>query len=347
MSRSYRKGYSGHCSTYGDKWCRFQYHKSLRAKDHRILKECEQFYRDCKLFEPYEECCGLNGEVCDVDVDWYYLELDDPHDKAIYDNNLINPEEILCNVHSKRMNKCIGCYYSENCWKDGEFFDAWEASPDEQFCDNRIDHSVRYSDKWSWASDGGVYYQESIESMRIDFDKEIFGEENNRYSHTNAWEDYCKYRDRKLNNIPCTWKLTYDIFPRIIMESVCDNRTYSERVYPPDNEWNRRYKVIPSPYGNWKEVYYTQRVWERKRVTVELDHRPTYGDLPKGAELVSVYKANKWLYSQARGDYDLMEFLFYRNIIPTTFKSREEMNEWLLKHEEMIVHKWYRIKNRK
>lgn len=105
-------------------------------------------------------------------------------------------------------------------------------------------------------------------------------------------------------------------------------------------------KTVRTGWG-WTDVYYTQRAWERKRITVELDHRPTYGDLPKGAELVSVYKANKWLYSQAKSDWDLMEFLFYRNIIPTTFKSREEMNKWLLKHEEMIVHKWYRIKNRK
>lgn len=307
MSRSYRKGYSGHCSTYGDKWCRFQYHKGLRVKDHRILKECEKFYRDCKPFEPYKDCCELNSEVCDVDVDSYYLELDDPHDKAIYDNNLINPEEILCNVHSKRLNKCIGCYYSENCWKAGEFFDAWGASPDEQFCKNRVDHSVRYSDKWSWASDGGVYYQESVESMRIDFDKEIFGEENNRYSHTNAWNDYCNYKDKKFNKIPCTWRLTYDIFPKVITENVYVSRNY----------------------------------------TYELDHKPTQKDLPKDAEFVSCYKANKWLRSQAKSDWDLMEFLFYRNIIPTNFKTREEMNKWLLKHEEMIVHKWYKIKNRK
>lgn len=344
MSRSYRKGYSGHCSTYGDRWCRFQYHKCLRAKDHRILKECEKFYRDCKLFEPYKDCCELNGEVCDVDVDSYYLELDDPHDKAIYDNNLINPEEILCNVHSKRLNKCTGCYYSENCWKDGEFFDAWKASPDEQFCNNRIDHSVRYSDKWSWASDGGVYYQESVESMRIDFDKEIFGEENNRYSHTNAWNDYCNYKDKKFNKIPCTWRLTYDIFPKVITENVYVSRNYS---YPPDDEWNKKYKVVKCSWGDWEDIYCNQMVWERKRITVELDHKPTQKDLPKEAEFVSCYKTNKWLRSQAKSDWDLMEFLFYRNIIPTNFKTREEMNKWLLKHEEMIIHKWYKIKNRK
>lgn len=345
MSRSYRKGYSGHCSTYGDKWCRFQYHKSLRAKDHRILKECEQFYRDCKLFEPYEECCGLNGEVCDVDVDWYYLELDDPHDKAIYDNNLINPEEILCNVHSKRINKCMGCYYSENCWKDGEFFDAWEASPDEKFCNNRIDHSIRYSDKWSWASDGGVYYQESVASLRIDFDKEMFGEENNRYSHTNAWDDYCKFKQAKYNTTPRKWYLVYEIPTK---ETIRINWvSYYTRNALPKSTKNVWYK-IESFWGDEKpSIYKYERCWETAKDKILLDHKPTLSDLPKNAKFLYSCKSRKHTYTQAKSDWDLMEFLFYRNIIPTHFTSREDLNKWLYANEEKIVRKWYKIKNRK
>jgi len=206
MSRSYKKGYGHICSSYGDKWCRFQYHKSLRAKENRILKECEKAYRSCRLFEPYEKCCGLNGEVCDIDVD-AYLELDDPHDKTIYDNNLINPEEILCTTYSKRMNKCIGCYYSENCWKNGEFFDVWETNPDEQFCNNNIDYSVRYSDKWIWASDGGAYFRENISSLRKDFVIEAFGD-------IAIWEKYCKNKEKQADH---DWSLISFLFHRGII----------------------------------------------------------------------------------------------------------------------------------
>ena len=177
MSRSYKK-YNFRTITVkddGDAEFRRLYHRARRRGDRQLLHECENYYRDCKVFEPYTACCSLNGEVCDIDVDAYYLDLSDPHDKAIYDSNLINPEEILCNIHSKRINKCIGCYWSENCWNKDGFIDQWELSPDEKINMNNIDRNKAYADPWSWPSDGGSYYNGNKNSIREEIEKEFFG----------------------------------------------------------------------------------------------------------------------------------------------------------------------------
>lgn len=44
MSRSFRKVCNPICSSYGDKWCRSQYHRSFRRKTKKLLKECMSFH---------------------------------------------------------------------------------------------------------------------------------------------------------------------------------------------------------------------------------------------------------------------------------------------------------------
>ena len=44
MSRSFRKVCTPICSSYGDKWCRSQYHRSFRRKTKKLLKECMSFH---------------------------------------------------------------------------------------------------------------------------------------------------------------------------------------------------------------------------------------------------------------------------------------------------------------
>lgn len=353
MSRSYKKGYSSWHHTSEDKWARKVYNRCRRAKDKHILRECEIFYRDCNTFRPYESCCGLNGEVCDIDVDWYYLELDDPHDAEIYHNCIINPEEILCDVKSKRMNKCIGCGYSENCWENAEFHYAWDVAPDEQFCDNRVDYSVKFSDKWSWPSDGGSYYREDLLTVRKDINEELFAAKSpSRWRDATIWEEYCDYRDaRNISKYPHSWRLQYEIPTGIelVKDYWYSYKPYEKGMYIPPEDKKYCYRVDPSPWD--KNISYLNR-YEKRPVTekfdITLDHSPRRGsDIPKNAINIRSYRKDKWKHCQAHNDWGLMSFLFYRNIIPTTFKSREEMTSWIMKHNEEIANKWYKIKNRK
>lgn len=202
MSRSYKKHYFGTWVCYrSDKPFRQAYNRSRRRVNKELVKSCERFYKDCELFVPYKSTCQLDGEVCDIDVDAYYLDLSDPHDVAIYHNNLINPEEILCNVNCKRLDKCIGCCYSENCWKDGKFLDAWVIAPDEAFCNSRVDYSISLADKWSWPSDGGLHYKGNKQSFRQEIDSEIFGVEANRnYGKRFSDTIWKKYLELKTDN---------------------------------------------------------------------------------------------------------------------------------------------------
>lgn len=54
---------------------------------------------------------------------------------------------------------------------------------------NRIDYSVRYSDSWSWGSDGGSYLMETNQSLEDDFDKYIT---NNK----DLWKEYERWIKR-------------------------------------------------------------------------------------------------------------------------------------------------------
>ena len=117
----------------------------------------------------------------------------------------------------------------------------------------------------------------------------------------------------------------------------------------PSDKDGCRYNVAHIKWVDCDEwaIYKTYNTWEWETVEKILDHHPYVSDLPKNAHLKYMRRISKWAYTQARGDYGFMEFLFYRNIIPTSFKTREEMTRWILNHEEEIIEKWYKIKNRK
>lgn len=280
MSRSYKKGYSSWHHTSEDKWARNVYSRCRRAKDNHTLRECEIFYRDCKI--------------------------------------------------------------SEDC----------SEAPDDRFCKNRIDYSVKFSDKWSWPSDGGSYYREDLATVRRDINEELFSEESNHYSHETIWDEYCNYRDaRNVSKYNHTWKLNYEIPVGIELELDYWNshKLYKKGMIIPPEDKECCYKVEVNPWD--KTIAYLNK-YNKVPVTEKfekiLDHSPRRGsDIPKNAIHVSIWRKDKWRYSQARSDWGLMSFLFYRNIIPTTFSSREEMTSWILKHNEEIANKWFRIKNRK
>lgn len=202
MSRSYRKHDFSQIACGKDKPFRQLYNRAKRRRDNIICKEIEKGF---DVFELYEKTCSLNGEVCDIDVDTYCLDLDDKHDVEIYNNNIINPEEIHCDVSEKRLNKCIGCMWSDNCWSNGNFVDMWSKTPDEKFINSRIDYTVPYADKWGWPSDGGVYWQSDLSELRKKADEEVFGIDRILIPYSKSkdtfWEQYKKYRS---GNRRCT-----------------------------------------------------------------------------------------------------------------------------------------------
>ena len=176
MSRSYKKNYySFFCCCKSDKPYRKIYTKQVRAKNRDLLKECENYYKDCKIFETYNTPCSLYGEVCCVD-DWYYD----------------NPKKYLINEPStedkfpKPCGLCIGCEWSENTWKDND----WLETPDEKIINSKIDRSVRYADKYVWGSDGGNYFMGDKITIRKDLEKKIFGYDY--FFHRDIWGEYLK-----------------------------------------------------------------------------------------------------------------------------------------------------------
>ena len=47
---------------------------------------------------------------------------------------------------------------------------------------------------------------------------------------------------------------------------------------------------------------------------------------------------------QADSDWDLMEFLFHRKLIPMSFWGPEDLVSWLRSHEEEIIRKWFKAR---
>jgi len=242
MSRSFRKVYHPICSSYGDKWCRSQYHRSFRRKTNHLLKECMSFY------------------------------------------------------------------------------DLWsgEETPAEKIVKKGKDYSLHYADKWSWASDGGTHWQEDKSSLYNDFNKEVLS------SSSHIWEDYVSCRNCKLNKQPREWIIYYDMPDKEVTE-------YSSRFDPESG----------TVYFE-KETYMTY-----KRESKIVSHKPLWSDLPEGTILKRYYRHRKGNFSRYWYDYDLIDFLFHRNIIPTTFNSREELTNWLLKNENSIINSWYKVHSKK
>lgn len=337
MSRSFRKHWASQWACGEDKPFRQMYNRACRRKNNRITRECEIYYRDLeKIFHPYEEMSSCYGDICHVD-EWVsgpeYLVDNEPEHQPTPD-----------------MNTCIGCCWSENCWdwNNHRFVDMWDEAPDEKFCKNRIDYSVKYSDKWSWPSDGGTFYKGDINSLRKELNEEVFAiRSNHRWWDKTIWDDYCEYKDAKANTKPGVWHVSY-LIPKGIkleMEFWKSRKHYEDGMEIPKDDEKYHWAVEPA---EWDKTFlylncYRKVIWGEE-IKKEVHHKPHTGDIPKRAIDVRVWRTG--VTSQAKGDYWLMEFLFYRNLIPTTFKSREEMTSWILKHEEEIVKKWYKIQTR-
>ena len=241
MSRSFKKKpYHSICSSYGDKWCRQQYHKERRQKDKRLCKE-------------------LEGTI-DEDL--------------LYTKNGLQPEE--------------------------------------KFINENIDRSLRFADKWCWASDGGNYYWGGKDEYRRNFEKEIFGIDYINVKNT-AWKKYqvelsCTFNKKKPEY---TIKL--------------------ERKVPKKIDFG-----CYMPWDSLREIGY-----ETETVYIHTKEYPPECEVEDGWTVVGWWRRKN--YQFRRSNWDLCGFLFKNNIIPLNLKNENELIDWLRTNEELIINKWLKV----
>lgn len=238
MSKSFKKKpYHSICSSYGDKWCRQQYHKEHRQKDKRLCKE-------------------LEGTI---DEDFLYA-------------------------------------------KDG-------LQPEEKFINENIDRSLRFADKWCWASDGGNYYWGGKDEYRRNFEKEIFGlDYKYSFKPKPLWEKYKGYVDLVFNKDKPLYTI---VLKRVAVEKY---DSYYVKCFEDERKEEKKYittEIYPPKYKP-EEGWEVTQWWKRKN--------------------------RYFIFS----NWDLFGFMFKSGIIPFDFKNEEQLINWLRDNEEVIIEKWMR-----
>ena len=181
--------------------------------------------------------------------------------------------------------------------------------PEEKFINENIDHSLRFADKWCWASDGGNYYWGGKDECRRDFEKEIFGLDY-KYSFKSKpiWEKYKDYVDLVFNKD----KPLYTIVLK---------------------------KVVVEKYDSYYvECFEDERKEEKKYITTET-YPPKYKP-EEGWEMTHWWKRKNRYFNLS--NWDLFGFMFKSGIIPLDFKNEEQLINWLRNNEEVIIEKWMR-----
>lgn len=181
--------------------------------------------------------------------------------------------------------------------------------PEEKFINENIDHSLRFADKWCWASDGGNYYWGGKDEYRRDFEKEIFGLDY-KYSFKPKllWEKYKDYVDLVFNKDKPLYTI---VLKRVFIEK----------------------------YDSYYvECFEDERKEEKKYITTEI-YPPKYKP-EEGWEMTKWWKRKNRYFNLS--NWDLFGFMFKSGIIPLDFKSEEQLINWLRDNEEVIIEKWMR-----
>ena len=181
--------------------------------------------------------------------------------------------------------------------------------PEEKFINENIDRSLRFADKWCWASDGGNYYWGGKDECRRDFEKEVFGLDY-KYSFKSKpiWEKYKDYVDLVFNKD----KPLYTIVLK---------------------------KVVVEKYDSYYvECFEDERKEEKKYITTET-YPPKYKP-EEGWEMTHWWKRKNRYFNLS--NWDLFGFMFKSGIIPLDFKNEEQLINWLRDNEEVIIEKWMR-----
>ena len=181
--------------------------------------------------------------------------------------------------------------------------------PEEKFINENIDRSLRFADKWCWASDGGNYYWGGKDECRRDFEKEIFGLDY-KYSFKSKpiWEKYKDYVNLVFNKD----KPLYTI----VLERV----------------------VVEKYDSYYVECFEDERKEEKKYITTET-YPPKYKP-EEGWEMTHWWKRKNRYFNLS--NWDLFGFMFKSGIIPLDFKNEEQLINWFRDNEEVIIEKWMR-----
>ena len=187
------------------------------------------------------------------------------------------------------------------------------------------DFGCKSSDPWSWPSDGRRRFENTLSTLRGEFNTAL--KEQHYYYNVwyNPWKEYQTYRDAKFMTIE------YDLFYKVVVG--WHKEAHDDwRFFPDMGEYGKHLRIH---WVTWEPTY--------KKVEKTLDHRPLMSDLEPGAENVSFRKSNWRQYIQASCDGELIEFLFHRNIIPNNFTNEDQLMTWLHKNEEKIIRSWYKV----
>ncbi len=183
------------------------------------------------------------------------------------------------------------------------------------------DYGCKNADPWSWPSDGLPRFENNLNTLRNQFNEQL--KDSYYYCWGNTlWTEYLGYLNTKFQKPE--WKILYQI------------KKGQHRVAHDD--W-----FFDTHFGeNGRHVHIHTVSWEPIYIKVEkiLNHYPTLSDIEDNSEILLIRKMGN---QQASYDYELIPFLFHRNIIPNSFKNKSELLEWLHKNEEKIIRSWYRV----
>lgn len=240
--------------------------------------------------KPYHSICSSRGDK------WCRQQ---------YHKERRQKDKRLCKEMEGTIDKDL-LYYNDCflCTKDG-------VQPEEKFINKNIDYSLRFADKWGWASDGGNYYWGNKDTYRRDFEIEVFGSTaRSGVKLPTPWEKY----QLGVENVFNTNKTEYTV--RL------------EKEVPK--------KINYGFYVRWG-VFDTFYETVTKYITTE-EYPPYIKSFEDGWVMTKWWRRKT--YSFTKSNWDLFGFLFKSGIIPLDFKNEKELMDWLRANEESIVEKW-------
>lgn len=291
MSRSYKKtGASSICSSYGDKWCRNQYHRSERRKVRKLLNQVS--FKDCYLPEMDADLgCVWDNGMC-------MLCKDSDEEGYAYCENL-----------SDYMDNEDWYFEPNYCFnRDGCGVFIPENNPIDKILTKGIDYSLRYADRWSWASDGGSYWRHNKETIRKEFDKEVFCNRDRWYWHKKPqtiWDEYVDYVERKHNDKAPTMSIR-------VAKAISISTRYSWLEHKEVECVKYDYKVIKTSYNK--------------------EHQFDTSLIPEGYQVDSIWKTRGKGFS-GTNKWEEIQW----NMIPLDFKTPEELINWLRNNQERMI----------
>lgn len=331
MSRSYKKhGYDSICSSYGDKYCRSYYHRSDRRKTKRILKDVVDMYHS-DTEDDLTKGNAYENEFCMLCMDC--------------DEEILFEEGCFCEVPFLD-------YMDEYPYKDPNICHEpcciwawdWELEADKLLTKGK-DYSLRFSEKWSWASDGGAYFQADLSTAHQDFDKHCLGVyEAGSFKHpilNDFYNDYYRNRDAKHNKDKKAYRVYVSY--RVPVPSGRYNRGAADWLGNVMGQHKDRKSEIFSGFDKEYDSYHFNfRMPFTNKPLVAPDW--VYERVAKeGGEITKICKSvEHYCERRAHSIWRVDDYALSQNIIPDTMWGPIDLKDYLIAHREEICKGWLR-----